>query len=370
MPAALAPIVTFYDYALQPVPALAWLGVPVSALEVAGALRVALLLRQLRELFHKQHAAKISAATKARNGKGAGKESVALEPIEPRSRVRDFAATLVMVFGGEAVVAPWLGLRPSFFVSSTYPSLFLGAHVLVDLLPAVPEQTLLTELPLTLVHALFRMLLLCNVIPRIVTTHASPAIATSPYTLLLTALVPPAQRRAAHREHARAAPPDAVRLTTPPELLPYGWTATDLWAAPLVTGLYATLTHAQPFFAQLHALLFAFFAPLGLAAAEGGKVAPVDAATARAACAVLLCGLYAARAVRTFGPGLFEQAAPAKARKAAAPSVSVTAESDASLDEKAGNDLAVRATGVEPKSTRKALRTPSSKDGLKKSKAQ
>ena len=106
--------------------------------------------------------------------------------------------------------------------------------------------------------------------------------------------------------------PTQIQVSTPPEMLPYGWTATDLWAAPLVTGLYATLTHAQPFFAYLHALLFSFLSPIGLAylsdasAKKDGTphqsmVAPLAAETARAACAVVLCVLYVNRAVRTYG---------------------------------------------------------------------
>jgi len=100
-------------------------------------------------------------------------------------------------------------------------------------------------------------------------------------------------------------------VATPPELLPYGWTATDFWAAPLVTGLYATLTHAQPFFTYLHALLYVFFVPFGLAPlskiglASGHQqvIAPVDHETARAVCAIVLCALNANRAMRAYGPG-------------------------------------------------------------------
>ena len=108
--------------------------------------------------------------------------------------------------------------------------------------------------------------------------------------------------------------PTEMRVSTPPEMLPYGWTATDLWAAPLVTGLYATLTHAQPFFAHLHALLFAFLSPIGLAYLSDASakregppnqnvVAPLDTHTARAACAVVLCALHVNRAVRAHGLG-------------------------------------------------------------------
>lgn len=83
----LDPVLSVYDYALAPVPVLAPLGVHVSALDIAGALRLALVLRQMREKIYKQHLAKRGA-----NG------------LEPRSRTRDIAATLVMVYGGEAVV--------------------------------------------------------------------------------------------------------------------------------------------------------------------------------------------------------------------------------------------------------------------------
>jgi hypothetical protein len=100
---------------------------------------------------------------------------------------------------------------------------------------------------------------------------------------------------------------------TPPELQPYGWTATDLWVAPLVTGLYATLTHSQPFFACLHALLFSFFSPFGLAPLSfehvklgdsEGVVVPLEAGHARAVCVLVLTALFGLRAVRAFNTGI------------------------------------------------------------------
>lgn len=117
--------------------------------------------------------------------------------------------------------------------------------------------------------------------------------------------------------------PTPIEVATPPELLPYGWTATDFWSAPLVAGLYATLTHAQPFFTYLHALLYVFFWPFGLAPlskiglASGQQqqvIAPVDHETAQAVCAIVLCALNANRAVRAYGPGykvMFTQVANA-----------------------------------------------------------
>lgn len=110
--------------------------------------------------------------------------------------------------------------------------------------------------------------------------------------------------------------PTPIEVATPPELQPYGWTATDFWAAPLVAGLYATLTHAQPSFTYLHSLLYIFFWPLGLAhlsdvnvktgLASGKRqhvVAAVDHETARAFCAIVLCVLNVNRAMRAYGPG-------------------------------------------------------------------
>jgi hypothetical protein len=103
--AAIATIIAFYDYALQPIPALAWLGAPISALDIAGALRLALILRQLRELFRREHLAKISSTfVRAKNGRLEKGPVPVVPPVERRSRVRDFATNFVMVFGGEAVI--------------------------------------------------------------------------------------------------------------------------------------------------------------------------------------------------------------------------------------------------------------------------
>lgn len=104
---ATAPIVAFYDYALQPIPALAWVGAPISALDIAGGLRLALILRQVRELFHKEHMAKLSLSNtnvRVKNGQSERVSSDSVVPAERRSYVRNFATSLLMVFGGEAVV--------------------------------------------------------------------------------------------------------------------------------------------------------------------------------------------------------------------------------------------------------------------------
>lgn len=96
--------------------------------------------------------------------------------------------------------------------------------------------------------------------------------------------------------------PYPLTLTTPPEMQPYGWTTLDLWVAPAITALYSTLTHAQPFWADVHAVALGW---LGAAGASGAdelvKVAPLDAETARAACAAVLGVLFATRTVKNFG---------------------------------------------------------------------
>ena len=105
MSAAIATITAFYDYTLQPIPALTWVGAPISALDIAGALRLALILRQLRELFHREHLAKLSSTSvRVKNGRLEKDPVPVLPPLEKRSRIRDFATNLVIVFGGEAVI--------------------------------------------------------------------------------------------------------------------------------------------------------------------------------------------------------------------------------------------------------------------------
>jgi hypothetical protein len=106
----LAPVTSLYNWALRPVPLLAWLGVPVSTLDIAGALRLAIALRQLREVYYDQHVTKAASSGHSRaksGGRTGGKSSqraASDELPESRSRVRDFVATLVIVHGGEAIV--------------------------------------------------------------------------------------------------------------------------------------------------------------------------------------------------------------------------------------------------------------------------
>jgi hypothetical protein len=91
--------------------------------------------------------------------------------------------------------------------------------------------------------------------------------------------------------------PTPLAIQTPPELQAYGWTTIDLWCAPFITGLYALLTHAQPFWADVHALL----SEAGGKTSSKSTVEPMDPETARALCAVLLIVLFVGRTAKNFG---------------------------------------------------------------------
>ncbi|KAI0045146.1 hypothetical protein FA95DRAFT_1495931 [Auriscalpium vulgare] len=308
MASIFAAVTAFYEYGLRPIPALALVGVSVSVLDVLGALRVALVMRQVRESLLAEHLATPGAA----------------KP-EPRSLVREYASTLLLVYGGEAIIAPWLGQAPSFFVSPAIPTLYILAHVFVDTFSTVPALSLNTELPAGLIDAFTRGFLLTQIVPTIITSHPSPEIANSPWALLLTSTVRLSLMTNTGLFVANATgllKPTALSLTTPPEFLPGGWAAVDLWAGPLIAGMYATLTHAQPFFADLHAVFYDFWAPLGLARLSfadgpGGTVAPLSVQDAQAACVIVLGTIFSVKAIKTFGNQLGLGALPDNLQPAA-----------------------------------------------------
>lgn len=73
MSLVLAPVIALYNYGLKPLPVFTWLGLPVSALDVAGALRLAVASRQLRELYHEQHVTKVTNHKGRSGGRASGK---------------------------------------------------------------------------------------------------------------------------------------------------------------------------------------------------------------------------------------------------------------------------------------------------------
>ncbi|KIY66651.1 hypothetical protein CYLTODRAFT_423253 [Cylindrobasidium torrendii FP15055 ss-10] len=266
------PIVRIYDLLLAPVPPFTWFGLSFSTLDVAGAVRLCVALRQIKELLHKQQAVEPG-------GKVA--------KIEDDSFVKSAAATLTVVFGGEVVTGPLLGVTPSFMISPTVTALFVGIQALVDKFPSIPAPFYELEMPLSILDGFTRAALLCDFIAPSVTANASSKIAESPWTLLITAFLS-ANGGFFLVNLLSFMHPGGLKLQTPPEMLPYGWTTTDLWCAPLITGLYAFLTHAQPFWGELRTSFM------------GANTAPVDPASARALCALVLVGLFTVRTTKNF----------------------------------------------------------------------
>ncbi|KAG1856680.1 hypothetical protein DFJ58DRAFT_784409 [Suillus subalutaceus] len=265
---SLQPFISLYRYAVEPIAPFTWFGTKVCSLDLVAVFRLCIALRQLREILHAKHCQRT-----------AGENRLAL--VEERSFTRDACTMLTIVFGGEAIIGPLLGIMPSFMFSGVSPGLYIAAQAIVD-----------TELPLSIVDGFTRAMLLCSLIPPVIVTHTSPVIASSPWALLLSSLVI-TNGGFFITNMFSFMEPTPFTLTTPDELKPYGWTATDIWSAPLITGLYALLTHAQPFWAELHSIISI--------AVGGGKVSPMDPESARALCALILAVFFSTRAAKNFG---------------------------------------------------------------------
>jgi len=274
-----APIVDIFRYSLLPIAPFSWFGYGISTLDVVACLRLCFVLRQLREQLYRQHV-----FTKGKSG------------VEEKSFIMSLTTTLTVVYGGEAVIAPLLGIPPSFLVSGAIPGLYAAGQAFVDALPQVPELAAWHELPLSIVDGITRAYLLCDLIPPAVVQHSSPAIANSPWTLLVVSLAT-ANAGFFFTNTFSLLSPTSLTVKTPPELQSYGWTTTDLWCAPAITGLYALLTHAQPFWVDVHAALAGI---LGHASVTKG-IEPADPEVARAVCALLLAGLFTGRTMMNFG---------------------------------------------------------------------
>ncbi|KAG5350910.1 hypothetical protein C0989_008808 [Termitomyces sp. Mn162] len=274
----ISPSIEVFRWSLQPIPPFTWFGSPLNTLDVLGAVRLCLILRQLREQFYRQHVAK--------NG---------FIGVERKSFVKSLAITLTVVCGGEAVAAPMLGIPPSYMISGVVVGLFGIIQAVIDAFPVVPDITAQLELPLSILDGFTRAFLLCDLIPPTVTAHTSPNISNSPWSLLVTSLLMANSGFFFVNMFSMLAP-TPFALTTPTELQANGWTTADLWCAPTITALYAFLTHAQPFWADLHALIVTL---LG-GASSAKTVEAVDPETARAVCALLLCGLFIGRTVKNF----------------------------------------------------------------------
>ncbi|THG92943.1 hypothetical protein EW145_g8527, partial [Phellinidium pouzarii] len=232
----LATVSNTFRHLLRPIPLLTWFGLDISTLDCVAALRLCVVLRQLRDVAFKDYLE--SSNEDDRKG------------VEEKSCMKSIAITLVVVYGGEAVMS----VSPSFVFSPVVPALYAALTSLVEISPWLPAMSFKTEFPLSFFDGISRAFLLCQLIPPVVTAHSQPAIASSAWTLLLTSMIA-ANGGFFLVNLFSMLRPTGWALATPAELRAYGWTTIDIWCAPAITALYALLTHAQPFWAELHAML-------------------------------------------------------------------------------------------------------------------
>lgn len=354
MEVLLTPIVEFYRSLLQPVAPFTWFGLPLSTLDVAAALRLCIVMRQIREVNARQHVEQTFKAKRAIKGKDKAREAglqdglddtVVPAAVETRSFVRDAAATLVVVYGGEVMSGSscsilsvdYLSLIYALSTAPRHPAILHALGCRTRLLHAHSSPRRAPPLrpgydpPDRTAHLPLRRALPClsplqphssgrhnPLFPRRLHLSLDPP----PHIFGTASLLPNPSRQPTNAYTQITAnggflvvnalsflSPTSLTLRTPPELQPYGWATADLWAAPGITALFALLTHAQPFWADLHLALASFLAPGSVApvfAADGVTVVgravqAVDAETARAACALVLAALFSGRAARNFG---------------------------------------------------------------------
>jgi hypothetical protein len=211
-------------------------------------------------------------------------------------------------------LAPWLQLTPSFLTMPRYPLLFAAAQVVINILPMVPSMSIHTELPLSFFDALTRAFLLTTANPGFIVKHAAPAVASSPWVLLVVSLIM-ANGGFFLVNIFQMLSPHGWHIKTPPEFLPGGWRTMDLWIAPLITGVHALLTQSQAAWVPYHRYIVervgssTIFGTLEYAVMEDGElersvvaiVKPMGEAEARSICALVLCVLFAYRAIINFG---------------------------------------------------------------------
>jgi len=242
-------------------------------------------MRQLREM-------NAAAAAKA-----SGKDAAGQIKWDEPSPVRDLMATWTVVFGGEWVSCSLLGLQPSFLTSPTFMALYGAVHTFIASIPSVPAMSLQTEIPLSLLDGLSRAYLVCRLFPSAILTHSNPTISSSPWALLMISLLG-ANSGFFLVNLFGMLRPEGIRVSTPLELQPYGWTTVDLWCAPLATALYAYWTNAQPWWGEIHAKM------LGYSHVDENvlRITAVNPDTAMARCVIVLAALFAGRTWKNFGP--------------------------------------------------------------------
>ncbi|TDL20163.1 hypothetical protein BD410DRAFT_805192 [Rickenella mellea] len=253
---ALTLVASMFRSLLTPIAPFTWYDIPISTLDVLAVLRLCVVLQQLREVAQAEHRASRSSPTD--DGSTEKRRRV---QEEEKSFVKDATTALVVVYGGEAVVLPWLGTSPSFLFSPIVPGLYTFLTYVVESLPSILPMSLKTELPLSILDGFSHSYLLCDLIPPVVTTLTTRELADSPWTLLMLALV-----------------------------------------APLMTGLYTLTTHTQPVWGAVHQDVYMLVHRTAVGG-DGDRekgVQSVERETARAACVVLLMGLFITRTMKNF----------------------------------------------------------------------
>lgn len=85
------PLVEIFRYGLQPIAPFTWFGIGINTLDVLGAFRLCIILRQIKEALYAQHVRSSGAGT-----------------VEEESYVKNVATTLTVVYGGEAMTGSFL----------------------------------------------------------------------------------------------------------------------------------------------------------------------------------------------------------------------------------------------------------------------
>lgn len=200
-----------------------------------------------------------------------------------------------------------LSLTPGFLLSPNVTLLFMGAQFFANEFIQDPPPFLFpVELPISIFDAFGRALLLCDFAPALVARHPDPAVANSPLALLITSEVL-TNGGFFFVNLLNMLDPRGWRVDrTPPEALPWGWTAIDLWSAPVVTALWAMLTHwrseqNQQFWTDIHA---SYALLTGSKGTTEKDIVPQawSHEDARAGCIVVLSVLFLARTWWNIGP--------------------------------------------------------------------
>ena len=98
----LVPIIELFRYGLEPVAPFSWFGINLNTLDIAAAVRLCMMLRQVRGVVAKAYQGHARAQRVDDE-----KVRVGGPVIETKSLVRDMFATLLVVHGGEFAGVSW-----------------------------------------------------------------------------------------------------------------------------------------------------------------------------------------------------------------------------------------------------------------------